>query len=147
MQQPGKLNLKNFAIVNEAIARMNVNSDNNMQEGDNKKFGINNKATLFEHAPLAAPEDDSDDLAEYAQVKDVYGLDGVVGSTVPDSSMFNFPHDNASNKSNNSKTTRHRRDKGQSINKFSFVFCFHFEFSIFTKFVQCNFCYFFFLPF
>lgn len=26
-QQPGKLNLKNFAIVNDAIARMNVNSD------------------------------------------------------------------------------------------------------------------------
>lgn len=112
-QQPGKLNLKNFAIVNEAIARMNVNSDNNMQEGDNKKFPIRNQATLFEYAPLAAPEDDSDDLAEYAQVKDVYGLDGVVGSTAPDPTMFNFPQDVLANKSNSK--SRHRRDKGQSI--------------------------------
>ncbi|XP_055303731.1 rho GTPase-activating protein 190 isoform X27 [Sitodiplosis mosellana] len=32
LKQPGKLNLKNFAIVNDALARMNVNSDNNMQE-------------------------------------------------------------------------------------------------------------------
>lgn len=112
-QQPGKLNLKNFAIVNEAIARMNVNSDNNMQEGDKKQFGITNQATLFEYAPLAAPEDDSDDLAEYAQVKDVYGLDGVVGSTAPDPTMFNFPQDATANKSNTK--SRHRRDKGQSI--------------------------------
>lgn len=112
-QQPGKLNLKNFAIVNEAIARMNVNSDNNMQEGDkNKKIVKTNQATLFEYAPLAAPEDDSDDLAEYAQVKDVYGLDGVVGSTAPDPTMFNFPQDGTANKSNTK--SRHRRDKGQS---------------------------------
>lgn len=112
-QQPGKLNLKNFAIVNEAIARMNVNSDNNLQEGDNNKFPIRNQATLFEYAPLAAPEDDSDDLAEYAQVKDVYGLDGVVGSTAPDPTIFNFPQDVLANKSNSK--SRHRRDKGQSI--------------------------------
>lgn len=89
---------------------MNVNSDNNMQEGD-KKLGISSKASLFHHAPLAAPEDDSDDLAEYAQVKDVYGLDGVVGSIGPDPNLFNYPHDMTPNKSSKS---RHRRDKGQS---------------------------------
>lgn len=113
MQQPGKLNLKNFAIVNEAIARMNVNSDNNMPEGD-KKISKKQKSTfLKQHAPLAVPEDDSDDLAEYAQVKDVYGLDGVVGSTAPDSAMFQFSHDGSSNKSVGK--SRHRRDKGQSM--------------------------------
>lgn len=110
LQQPGKLNLKNFAIVNEAIARMNVSSDNNMPEGDNKKLGVLNKRSLFEHAPLAAPEDDSDDLA-YAQVKDVYGLDGVVGSA-PDPNMFNYTHDSSTSKSSK---LRHRREKsGQS---------------------------------
>lgn len=99
--------------MNEAIARMNVNSDSNMQEGD-KKLGISSKASLFEHAPLAAPEDDSDDLAEYAQVKDVYGLDGVVGSTGPDPNLFNYPHDMAPNRFNK---PRHRREKGQSKTK------------------------------
>lgn len=81
-----------------------------MQEGDNKNFGVLNKRSLFDHAPLAAPEDDSDDLAEYAQVKDVYGLDGVVG-TAPDPNLFNFPHDTATSKSSK---LRHRREKGQS---------------------------------
>lgn len=89
---------------------MNVSSDNNMQEGDNKNFGVLNKRSLFDHAPLAAPEDDSDDLAEYAQVKDVYGLDGVVGSA-PDPNLFNFPHDTSTSKSSK---LRHRREKGQS---------------------------------
>lgn len=97
---------------------MNVSSDNNMPEGDNKKLGVLNKRSLFEHAPLAAPEDDSDDLAEYAQVKDVYGLDGVVGSA-PDPNMFNYTHDTSTSKSSK---LRHRREKsGQSkfhINKY-----------------------------
>lgn len=125
LQQPGKLNLKNFAIVNDALARMNVNSDNNMQEGDKNKT---KKSKLFKNstkktpiksktktsAPLAAPEDDSDDLAEYAQVKDVYGLDGVVGSTGPDPTIFNFTHDGTSSTSKSNSKTRHRRDKGPS---------------------------------
>ncbi|XP_037027323.1 rho GTPase-activating protein 190 isoform X6 [Bradysia coprophila] len=83
LKQPGKLNLKNFAIVNEAIARMNVNSDHN-------------------------PEDDSDDLAEYAQVKDEYGNDLV------EQNMYTFPHDGTPNKSK----IRHRRDnKGQKYSE------------------------------
>lgn len=103
-QQPGKLNLKNFAIVNEAIARMNVNSDHN-PEGEDKKFRVYNKGFKFDNAPLAAPEDDSDDLAEYAQVKDEYGNDLV------EQNMYTFPHDGTPNKSK----IRHRRDnKGQS---------------------------------
>lgn len=99
---------------------MNVNSDNNMQEGDkktNKKISKkipSKKSTLYKHAPLAAPEDDSDDLAEYAQVKDVYGLDGVVGSQQPDPTIFNFSHDGSSSTSKSNSKMRHRRDKGTS---------------------------------
>lgn len=105
---------------------MNVNSDNNMQEGDkskptkSKKLFKNStkkstsKSKTKNSAPLAAPEDDSDDLAEYAQVKDVYGLDGVVGSTGPDPAIFNFTHDGNSSTSKSNSKTRHRRDKGPS---------------------------------
>lgn len=83
---------------------MNVNSDHN-PEGEDKKFRVYNKAFKFENAPLAAPEDDSDDLAEYAQVKDEYGNDLV------EQNMYTFPHDGTPNKSK----IRHRRDnKGQS---------------------------------
>lgn len=83
---------------------MNVSSDHN-PEGEDKKFRVNNKAFKFENAPLAAPEDDSDDLAEYAQVKDEYGNDMV------EQNMYTFPHDGTPNKSK----IRHRRDnKGQS---------------------------------
>lgn len=91
---------------------MNVNSDTNLPEGDDQKLSLSYKTTLFEHAPLAAPEDDSDDLAEYATVKDVYGLDGVIGSA-PDPNMFGFGQDPA----NKGGKLRHRRDKGQSIKK------------------------------
>lgn len=56
-QQPGKLNLKNFSVVTEAIARMNVGG---------KDARVSN--TSLGHAPLALPE--VVDLgSEYAQVK------------------------------------------------------------------------------
>lgn len=132
-QQPGKLNLKNFAIVNDALARMNVNSDNNMQEGDtscsskNKKLSKNSstkksntsKSKTKHSAPLAAPEDDSDDLAEYAQVKDVYGLDGVVGPTTG-STFFSHDGTSTSTTSKSNSKTRHRRDKGPSTHLLEF---------------------------
>ncbi|XP_055846407.1 rho GTPase-activating protein 190 isoform X23 [Episyrphus balteatus] len=74
LKQPGKLNLKNFQLVSDAVARMNVSSDTNLAEGDNKNvLNLNNKSSIFDHAPLAAPEDDSDEMAEYAQIKNVYG--------------------------------------------------------------------------
>lgn len=124
------MNLKNFAIVNDALARMNVNSDTNLQEGDNtnkknlKKIP-SKKSTLLKHAPLAAPEDDSDDLAEYAQVKDVYGLDGVVGThqQTNDPQLFSFMHDGSSSTSKSNSKMRHRRDKGPSNISFRFFFC------------------------
>lgn len=100
--------------MSDAVARMNVNSDTNLAEGDNNKkhLGINNssntcnKATIFDHnAPLAAFEDDSDDMVEYAQVKDVYGDEG---NNVDQ--MYTLPHDMTPSKSK----TRHRREKEQS---------------------------------
>lgn len=112
---------------------MNVNSDNNMQEGDtscssnNRKLSKNSstkksntsKSKTKHSAPLAAPEDDSDDLAEYAQVKDVYGLDGVVGSTTG-STFFSHDGTSTSTTSKSNSKTRHRRDKGPSTHLLAF---------------------------
>lgn len=87
---------------------MNVNSDTNLAEGDNKKvIDISNKSSIFDHAPLAAPEDDSDELAEYAQIKEVYSGGGDQGNN---DQMYPMPHDLTPSKSK----SRHRRDKEQS---------------------------------
>ncbi|XP_059615373.1 rho GTPase-activating protein 190 isoform X5 [Phlebotomus argentipes] len=110
LKQPGKLNLKNFAIVNDAIARMNVNSDGGI---DGRKCGwereLKARGSIFDHAPLAAPEEDSDDLAEagYSQVKEVYPVGG--GGSVDDQQMYNYALDTTPNKSK----LRHRREKEQ----------------------------------
>lgn len=192
-QQPGKLNLKNFAIVNEAIARMTV-TDGQQQsqqssqqqqqqlEGDHSRRrrpppqpaprhlhtmagGVaaaaaaasvgrrsvaqtrsKSNGSLFfapHYAPLAAADpdgdsDDDDDLAEYAQVKEVYapsadGLSGCsAGGPPPDASgggglmMYAFPHDGQMGATTPSKhhqqqpaqppgkLARHRRDVNKS---------------------------------
>ncbi|XP_055713098.1 rho GTPase-activating protein 190 isoform X4 [Phlebotomus papatasi] len=110
LKQPGKLNLKNFAIVNDAIARMNVNSDGG---NDGRKVGRERekkpKGSIFDHAPLAAPEDDSDELAEagYSQVKEVYPGGG--SGSVDDQQLYNYALDTTPNKSK----LRHRREKEQ----------------------------------
>ncbi|XP_052865905.1 rho GTPase-activating protein 190 [Anopheles cruzii] len=95
LKQPGKLNLKSFAIVNEAIARMNVGGAGGggcdsgggsgegpgagtMTEKEKKKKAkklLQQQQQQLEHAPLAAPEDDSEeyeDEAGYEQINDAF---------------------------------------------------------------------------
>lgn len=78
LQQPGKLNLKSFAIVNEAIARMNLGGSGGgggEASGDReRKLKFNKKAQSLENAPLAAPENDSEDYEEvhYEQINENY---------------------------------------------------------------------------
>ncbi|XP_055914646.1 rho GTPase-activating protein 190 isoform X10 [Eupeodes corollae] len=109
LKQPGKLNLKNFQLVSDAVARMNVSSDTNLAEGDNKNvLNLNNKSSIFDHAPLAAPEDDSDEMAEYAQIKNAYGDEG------NNDQIYNLPYDLTPSKSSKS---RHRRDKEQKYSE------------------------------
>lgn len=91
LQQPGKLNLKDFAVVNDAIARMNVGGEQDGvvvagggggghnksgvgglggvgEKGEKKLLDVNkskakkNSSSITDHAPLAAAEDDSDHL-------------------------------------------------------------------------------------
>jgi hypothetical protein len=59
-QQPGKLNLKTFAMVNEAISRMNM-GDNAASDKERKHSKTGNLYSTFYHqlpAPLAAPEEE-----------------------------------------------------------------------------------------
>ncbi|XP_055390265.1 rho GTPase-activating protein 190 isoform X3 [Condylostylus longicornis] len=87
LKQPGKLNLKNFQLVSDAVARMNVNSDTNLAE------------------------DDSDEMAEYAQIKDVYGDEGNNDKLTTFTSSM--PQDLTPSKSK----TKHRRDKDQKYSE------------------------------
>lgn len=83
LKQPGKLNLKSFAIVNEAIARMNLGGDGQQATGaggqpmteKEKKKAKKLLQQQLENAPLAAPEDDSEDYedeAGYEQINDAF---------------------------------------------------------------------------
>ncbi|CAH0558065.1 unnamed protein product [Brassicogethes aeneus] len=89
LKQPGKLNMKNYSAVTEAIGRMNVGG------GDQNSFG---------NAPLATPE--AVDLGgEYAQVKDA-----VRHAYPPDSDyMYTMVHEALTGKNK----LRQRREKGQ----------------------------------
>ncbi|XP_068917100.1 rho GTPase-activating protein 190 isoform X2 [Tenebrio molitor] len=92
LKQPGKLNLKNYSVVTEAIARMNVS-------------GKDIRNTNFGNAPLATPE--VVDLGcEYAQVKDM-----VHNMYPPDAEyMYTLVQDAVSGKSK----LRQRREKAYS---------------------------------
>lgn len=82
LKQPGKLNLKSFAIVNEALARMNLGDKNNPVLDNNFMFQAGTKYTNSKSRnapnlpPLAAPEEDDPNVgddqdyeeAEYEQI-------------------------------------------------------------------------------
>lgn len=92
LKQPGKINLKDFSNVTDAIARMSI--------GEKEEHG----SKMLGHAPLATPE--LVDLgSEYAQVKDVvpnlYSYDGDY--------MYTLVHDSIGN---NKSKLRYRRKKG-----------------------------------
>ena len=75
LKQPGKLNLKSFAIVNEALARMNIGEQSQIPvkaKFSGTKSKLSKFSKMLDHVPLAAPEDDSEDLdeAEYEQITD-----------------------------------------------------------------------------
>lgn len=93
LKQPGKINLKDFSNVTDAIARMTVGEKD--EHGPKISMG---------HAPLATPELD---FSEYAQVKDV------VPTSYPSYDgdyMYASVQDSIGN---NKPKLRHRREKGQ----------------------------------
>lgn len=123
LKQPGKLNLKSFAIVNEALARMNLGDNNNpvidkqfsFQSGT--KYAKSKSRNASNNAPLAAPEeedsnehvvggDDQDyEEAEYEQIND--GFSEAVNNIA--SQLFTFSSQDPSSRNK----LRHRREKEQ----------------------------------
>lgn len=100
LKQPGKINLKDFSNVTDAIARMSV--------GEKIEHG----SKMMGHAPLATPE--LVDL-EYAHPKDVVTnlyptYDGEYAYALVQDSI-----------SNNKSKLRHRREKGQPCKFFLFT--------------------------
>lgn len=92
LKQPGKLNMKNYSAVTDAIARMNVSS-------------VDVTSANFGNAPLATPEP-VDLGCEYSQVKDL------VHNMYPGHDteyMYTMVHDALSGKTK----LRQRREKGQ----------------------------------
>lgn len=140
LKQPGKLNLKSFAIVNEALARMNLGDSNNSNFKDfsrNKKMLTKpstklkqSHARLLEHAPLAAPEDDSGEdyeEAEYEQIQND-GFSEAVNNIA--SQLFSY---SAQDQGSIRSKLRQRREKEQH-SKNLFLFMFTFESFCFTLF-------------
>ncbi|XP_066996552.2 rho GTPase-activating protein 190 isoform X2 [Anabrus simplex] len=99
LKQPGKLNLKEFSLVTDAIARMNVSG----REGSKSKLS----KPGFGHAPLATPEN-VDLGSEYAQVKDA--VPGVY-SSYDGEYTYTLVQDAVGG--NNKSKLRQRREKGQ----------------------------------
>ncbi|XP_023298984.2 rho GTPase-activating protein 190 isoform X3 [Lucilia cuprina] len=64
LKQPGKLNLKNFQLVSDAVAKMNFGGETYLpcDDKDPKRY------TQFDHSQLDGDEDDSEELAEYEQI-------------------------------------------------------------------------------
>lgn len=112
LKQPGKLNMKSFAIVNDALAKMNLGDNNNPVI--DKKF-LFQSGTKYQksksNAPLAAPEDDESNVvddqdyeeAEYEQIND--GFSEAVNNIA--SQLFTFSSQDPARK------LRHRREKEQ----------------------------------
>lgn len=123
LKQPGKLNLKSFAIVNEALARMNLGDNNNPVVDKQFLFHSGTKYTKSKsrnasNAPLAAPEEDDpnenvggDDQdyeeAEYEQIND--GFSEAVNNIA--SQLFSFSSQDQQNSMRNK--LRQRREKEQ----------------------------------
>ncbi|XP_030568711.1 rho GTPase-activating protein 190 isoform X1 [Drosophila novamexicana] len=77
-QQPGKLNMKNFQLVSDAVAKMNFTSGTGSGSGSGSMAdstylagcdGVTEKdAKRYDHAQLDGEDEDSEELAEYEQI-------------------------------------------------------------------------------
>ncbi|XP_017869928.1 PREDICTED: rho GTPase-activating protein 190 isoform X6 [Drosophila arizonae] len=70
LKQPGKLNMKNFQLVSDAVAKMNFTSSGSMGESylAGCEPGGDKDAKRYDHAQLDGEDEDSEELAEYEQI-------------------------------------------------------------------------------
>ncbi|XP_030378976.1 rho GTPase-activating protein 190 isoform X2 [Scaptodrosophila lebanonensis] len=68
LKQPGKLNMKNFQLVSDAVAKMNFGSGS-MGESYLAQCDASDKdVKRYDHAQLDGEDEDSEELAEYEQI-------------------------------------------------------------------------------
>lgn len=71
-QQPGKLNMKNFQLVSDAVAKMNFSSSGSGSMADSYLAGCEggdkSDPKRYDHAQLDGEDEDSEELAEYEQI-------------------------------------------------------------------------------
>ncbi|KAL7744219.1 hypothetical protein ACLKA6_009185 [Drosophila palustris] len=70
-QQPGKLNMKNFQLVSDAVAKMNFSSSGSGSMAESYLAGCDGgekDAKRYDHAQLDGEDEDSEELAEYEQI-------------------------------------------------------------------------------
>ncbi|XP_033150186.1 rho GTPase-activating protein 190 isoform X4 [Drosophila busckii] len=70
LKQPGKLNMKNFQLVSDAVAKMNFSSSGGSM-GESYLAGCepgDKDAKRYDHAQLDGEDEDSEELAEYEQI-------------------------------------------------------------------------------
>ncbi|XP_026272449.1 rho GTPase-activating protein 190 isoform X11 [Frankliniella occidentalis] len=99
LKQPGKLNMEEYSLVTDAIARMNV-------KGKESKLVKLQRPVYGHHAPLAR-EENMDVVSEYAQVKDAVPS---LYSSYDGEYTYALVQDAVGN---NKSKVRHRREKGR----------------------------------
>ncbi|XP_022207896.1 rho GTPase-activating protein 190 isoform X1 [Nilaparvata lugens] len=104
LKQPGKLNMKDYTLVTDAIARMNLGGKEPPRIA---KIG----KSIFGNAPLATPEN-VDLGSEYAQVKDAVPN---LYSSYDDGEYTYTPPIQDSISSTNKSKLRQRREKGRQM--------------------------------
>lgn len=104
MKQPGKLNMKDYSLVTDAIARMNLGSKEPLRVAKITK-------SAFGHAPLATPEN-VDLGSEYAQVKDAVPN---LYSSYDGEYTYTPVQDAVTGTNTNKLKLRQRREKGRQM--------------------------------
>uniref|UniRef100_A0A1A9W961 Rho-GAP domain-containing protein n=1 Tax=Glossina brevipalpis TaxID=37001 RepID=A0A1A9W961_9MUSC len=106
LQQPGKLNMKNFQLVSDAVAKMNFGETYlpacESSDKDSKRY------TQFDHTHLDGEDDDSEELAEYEQIyenEDCTESDSCASSTERKARQQNAYY-KMNNKAGNKKTKK-----------------------------------------
>ncbi|KAL9878907.1 rho GTPase-activating protein 190 isoform 2-T9 [Glossina fuscipes fuscipes] len=106
LKQPGKLNMKNFQLVSDAVAKMNFGETYlpacETTDKDSKRY------TQFDHTHLDGEDDDSEELAEYEQIyenEDCTESDSCASSTERKARQQNAYY-KMNNKAGNKKTKK-----------------------------------------
>lgn len=114
-QQPGKLNMKNFQLVSDAVAKMNFSSSGSGSMADSYLAGCEggdkSDPKRYDHAQLDGEDEDSEELAEYEQIYENEGKSDKTEREIFQSSNLTSPTDCTESDSCASSTERRVRQQ------------------------------------